>query len=119
MLSKKLIQRKKRRSGKGRVIALFRRSYLLQNTDVFYVESESSDNIYYFPKYKPDVIEFCSCKDYESNRATRCKHIVAIELPIRMGTLKDTDRLSADAKRNKKTNTQYNNSSYTEEDYSF
>lgn len=118
MLSKKLIQLKKRISGKGRVIALFRRSYLLQNTDVFYVKSESSDNIYYFPKYKPDVIEFCSCKDYESNRATRCKHIVAIELPIRMGTLKDTDRLPADANRNK-TNTQYNNSSYTEKDYSF
>jgi predicted nucleic acid-binding Zn finger protein len=91
--------KKDRRSGKGRVIALSRRVYRLLNTDVFYVESESSDNIYYFVKYKPDVLEFCSCKDYESNRVTRCKHIFGVEFAIRMGTLKDTEKLPAEAKR--------------------
>ena len=108
---KVVVEKKNRRSGKGRVIALSRRVYRLLNTDVYYVESESSDNTYYFVKYKPDVIEFCSCKDYESNRVTRCKHIWSIEFSIRMGTLKDTDRLPAEAKRESK--------SYRDDEYSF
>ena len=40
--------KKRRREGKGRVLAISRRIYRLQKTDVFYVESESSDNTYYF-----------------------------------------------------------------------
>ena len=43
-----------KRMGKGRVIARSRRIYRLLQTDVFYVESESTDNIYYFVKFKPD-----------------------------------------------------------------
>src|SRR5688500_8183409 len=122
--------KKDRRSGKGRAIALSRRIYRLMQTDVFYVESESTDNVYYYVKFKPDVIEFCSCMD-SSTRNVRCKHSFAVEYAIRMGTLKDTDKLPADAKRDN------NNTSilvskpepitaatieakpYTEDDYSF
>jgi hypothetical protein len=89
--------KKDRREDKGRVLALSRRIYRLLQTDVYYVESESTDNVYYFVKFKPDVIEFCSCKDYESNRAQKCKHIFALEFAIRMGTLKDTDMLPTEA----------------------
>lgn len=110
---KETIEKKNRREGKGRVLAISRRIYRLQNTDVFYVESETSDNIYYFVKYKPDVLKWCSCKD-NSTRHTKCKHIFAIEFAIRMGTLKDTNKLPADAKRD--TNT---TKSYTQDDYSF
>lgn len=66
--SKQIVEKKKdRRSGKGRGIALSSRIYrLIETNDVFYVESESTDNVYYFVKFKPDGIEFCcSCKDYE------------------------------------------------------
>lgn len=108
---------KDRRSGKGRVIALSRRVYRLRNTDVFYVESESSDNIYYFFKYKVDVLEWCSCMD-NSTRHKRCKHIFAIEFAIRMGTLKDTNKLPEDAKRDT-TVVIDTNRSFEDDDYSF
>ena len=67
-------------------------------TDVFYVESESTDNTYYFVKFKPDVIEWCSCRD-NSTRGLKCKHLHAIEIAIKFGTLEDIDKLPADAKR--------------------
>ena len=78
--------KKDRREGKGRVLALSRRMYRLQNTDVFYVESESSDNIYCFVKYNPSQFEWCSCKDYEANKRKgfkKCKHIFGVEFAIR------------------------------------
>ena len=91
-------EKKDRRSGKGRCIALSRRIYRLQNTDVFYVESESSDNTYYFVKYNLSDSAWCSCPD-NSTRGMKCKHIWSIEFAIRFNTLKDTDKLPADAKR--------------------
>jgi hypothetical protein len=36
-----------KREGKGRILAISR-TYRIQNTDVYYVESASSNNIYYF-----------------------------------------------------------------------
>ena len=90
--------RKDRREGKGRVLAISRRVYRLSNSDVYYVESESSDDLYYFVKFKPDVFEWCSCLD-NSTRGLKCKHKFAIEYSIRLGTLKDIDRLPAEAKR--------------------
>ena len=48
--------KKCRREGKGRVLAISRRIYRLQKTDVFYVESESSDNTYYFGNIN---LQFC------------------------------------------------------------
>jgi hypothetical protein len=98
--SKQILEEEQRckRGCKGRSLALTRRIYRLLNTDVFYVESESSNDIYYFVKFKPDVIEFCSCM-HSSTRNVRCKHSWACEFAIRLGTLKDTDNLPEDAKR--------------------
>jgi predicted nucleic acid-binding Zn finger protein len=74
--------------GKGRVIAQSLKVYRFVNIDVFYVESESSDNVYYFVKYKPDVLEYCSCPD-NSMRGMKCKHLHSIEFAIRMKTPKE------------------------------
>ena len=130
--SQKIVENKKdRRSGKGRVLALSRRIYRLLQTDVFYVESESTDNVYYFVKFKPDVIEWCSCRD-NSTRGLKCKHLWSIEFAIKMRTLKDTDKLPADAKKRDTSSVlvspepsqiaiteEEETKSYTEDDYSF
>jgi predicted nucleic acid-binding Zn finger protein len=69
------------------------------NTDVFYVESESSNDTYYFVKYKPDLLEWSSCPDNSMRGGQmRCKHIWSIEFAIRMGTMRDTDKLPTEAK---------------------
>ena len=72
--------------------------YRLVNSDTFYVESESTKNVYYFVKYNPDVFEWCSCLD-NSTRHVKCKHLFEIEFAIRMGILKDIDKLPTEAKR--------------------
>ena len=103
--------KKDRREGKGRCIALSRRIYRLLQTDVFYVESESTDNVYYFVKFKPDVIEWCSCCD-NSMRGMKCKHLHSIEYAIKFGTLKDTDKLPAEAKRDNTVPKSYRDDEY-------
>ncbi len=126
LTTSKIVEAKKdRRSGKGRCIALSRRIYRLQNTDVFYVESESSDNTYYFVKYNLSDSAWCSCPD-NSTRGLKCKHLHTIEFAIRFATLKDTDKLPADAKRDtsvlespKPSQIAIEAKSYTEDDYSF
>jgi predicted nucleic acid-binding Zn finger protein len=98
--SKQIVEeeQKYKRECKGRSLALTKNVYRLVNTDVFYVESESSNNTYYFVKFKPDVIEWCSCPDNSMRgEQMRCKHIWSIEFAIRMGTLRDTDRLPTEA----------------------
>ena len=92
--------KKDRRKGKGRCIALSRRIYrLMQTEDVFYVESESTDGIYYFVKFKPDVVEYCTCPDNSlRGEQMKCKHLHSIEFAVRMGMLRDTDRLPTEAK---------------------
>ena len=119
-----------RREGKGRVLAISRRIYRLQKTDIFYVESESSDNTYYFVKFKPDLIEWCSCRD-NSTRGLKCKHLWSIEFAIRFDTLKEIDKLPADVKRDTSmlisppkpeqivATTIKAKSSYKDDDYSF
>jgi hypothetical protein len=112
-----------RRKGKGRVLAISRRIYRLQNTDVFYVESESSDNTYYFVKFKPDVVEWCSCCD-NSMRGLKCKHIWSIEFAIRLRIIKDTDILPTEAKVKEvvvitTTPATKPTKSYKDDDYSF
>jgi hypothetical protein len=73
-------------------VALSRRISRLQNTGTFYVESETSDDQYYFVKYNPSAFEWrCLCKD-NSTRGLKCKHIFAIEFAIQWGTLKDIDK---------------------------
>ncbi len=96
VVSEEIVENK--HEGEGRLLALSWNVYRLQNTDTFYVESEIRDNIYYFVRYNPSVFEWCSCPD-NSTRGLKCKHQFAIEYAIRMGSLKDIDRLPAEAKR--------------------
>jgi hypothetical protein len=121
--SKQIVEEQKyKRECKGRSLALTKKVYRLVNTDVFYVESESSNDIYYFVKFKPDVVDFCNCLD-SSTRYVRCKHRWACEYAIRLGTLKDVDRLPVEAKVSKKVVTATviptTKSSYKDDDYSF
>src|SRR5688572_3628413 len=67
-----------KREGHGLNIALTRNVYRLLTSDVYYVQSEHSDEIYYYVKYNPDVFEWCSCPD-NSTRGIKCKHQFAIE----------------------------------------
>ena len=87
-----------KREGKGRILATSRRVYRIQNSDTFYVESENSNNIYYFVRFNPSVYEWCSCPD-NSMRSVKCKHIFCIECAIRLATVKDVDKLPVEAKR--------------------
>ena len=121
--SKQIVEAEQRykRMGKGRSIAQSRRIYRLMQTDVFYVESESTDNIYYFVKFKPDLIEYCTCPDNSLRGGQmKCKHLHSIEFAIRMGTLRDIDRLPTEAKV-KKVNPRPAavTKSYKDDDYSF
>ena len=84
--------KKDRREGKGRVLAISRMVYRLQNTDTFYVESETSDDQYYLCKFKPEGLDsYCSCKDNSTRRGLKCKHLWGIEFAIKWGTIKDID----------------------------
>lgn len=105
-----------KREGKDRILATSRNAYRLLNSDVYYVQSQSSEEIYYHVKFKPDVFEWCACPD-NSTRHVKCKHIFAIEFAIRMGTLKDIDKLPAEAKRYNGAITQ--TKSYREDNYDF
>jgi predicted nucleic acid-binding Zn finger protein len=95
----KNITKKDRRPRKGRSMALSRHIYRLQNTNTFYVESETRDDQYYFCKFKLDVMEecICSCKD-NSMRGQKCKHLWGIEFAIKWGTIKDIDNPLTDVK---------------------
>lgn len=107
---------KDRREGKGRVISLSRRVYRIQNSDVFYVESESKDGMYYYVMYNtPKEFEWCSCPDYD-RRHQKCKHIHGVEFAIKGNTVIDTDKLPKEAV---KDNRKVSNKSYKEDDYSF
>ena len=121
MSKQQIVEKEKdKREGKGRDLALSRRVYRIQNSDTFYVESERCDNVYYFVKYKPSVLEWwCSCMD-NSTRGMKCKHIWSIEFAIRIGTLKDTDGgLATEAKVRKVAAPATTKSSYKDDDYSF
>ncbi len=100
--------------GHGRSIALTRKVFRLVNSDIFYVESESSQNIYYYVRYNFSGIQWCSCPD-NSMRGIKCKHEFAIEYAIMKGTLKDIDKLPKEVKRYPQIITK----SYVEDDYDF
>ena len=103
-----------KREGHGQNIALTKRVYRLQNSDTFYVESESTNDLYYFVKYNPSVFEYCSCPD-NSIRGMYCKHLHAVVFSIKKGTLKDIDKLPEGAKRYPQIITK----SYRDEAYDF
>ncbi len=73
--------------------------YLLGSNYVYYVQSERSDNTYYFVKYMCGVNEdWCSCLD-SSMRKIKCKHIWSIEYSIRRSTLQEIEHLPTNAQR--------------------
>src|SRR5262245_21521381 len=89
---------KNKREDHGRYIALTRNVFRLQNTDTYYVQSESVENIYYYVRYNFGVLEWCSCPD-NSIRGIKCKQQFAIEYAIKLGTLKDIEKLPKEATR--------------------
>jgi predicted nucleic acid-binding Zn finger protein len=124
---KTTVKMKNRREGKGRVLAISQMVYRLQNTDIFYVESETRDNHYYFVKYNPSsVVEsrYCNCKD-NTTRGLKCKHIFAIEFAIKWGTIKDIDKVPSPLlEANKRylavvQPSNNNKKSYLEDEYDF
>lgn len=87
------------RERKGESLSLSRNVFnLLGSKDVYYVQSERSENIYYYVKYNPDVFEYCSCSD-NSIRGVKCKHIWSIEYSIRRNMLKPIEHLPENAQR--------------------
>ena len=126
----KITTKKDRREDKGRVLAISRNVYHLLNSDtVYYVESESGDNVYYFVKFKPEVLQesslwYCNCKD-NSTRHSKCKHLWAIEFAIKWGTIKDIE-LPIEARQQQQYPPQQTSvivvqpsKSYLEDDYDF
>ena len=107
----KNVPKKDRRSGQGRCIALSRRIYRILQTDVFYVESESTDGMYYFVKLKHDVIEYCSCPD-NSYRGNTCKHIFGVIAGIKKGIIIDIEKLPKEAKRDNTVSKSYRDDFY-------
>ena len=107
-VSKQVIQkeRKDRREGRGRVLAISRNVYKLSGKSTYYVESETCDNRYYFIRYNPSIFELCSCKDFESNRTERCKHIYGVEFSIRFNSLQEVDQLPQEIRGGKKSTDQ-------------
>jgi hypothetical protein len=93
--SHQVVEKKDRREGKGRVIAISRKVYRIRNSDVFYVESESRDEMYYYVMF--DTAKnflWCSCIDFEkTSYHVKCKHLFGVEFAIKMNTVKDTDKL--------------------------
>ena len=59
-----------------------------------------------------NVLFWCSCPRFNSMRQMKCKHIFGVEYAIRLATLKEVDKLSAEVKKEV-------TKSYTEDDYSF
>jgi len=96
-MQQQVVNKKDRREGKGRTLALSREIYRTSD-NLFYVESESTDKIYYTCKYQPSesfVLEWCTCADYMSNRATRCKHIYAVKYALEQKTIKQVNKFSS------------------------
>jgi len=100
-----------KRECKGRALAITRNVFRIEKTDSFYCQSENNENVYYFIRYAPDKLVWCSCPD-NSMRQMKCKHIFGLEYSIRLGTLKDVDKLPVEVKKEV-------TKSYTEDDYSF
>jgi predicted nucleic acid-binding Zn finger protein len=100
-----------KRECKGRALAISRNVFRIEKTDSFYCQAENNNNVYYFIRYAPDKLVWCSCRD-SSMRTMKCKHIFGVEYIIRLATVKDVDKLPDQVKREV-------TKSYTENDYSF
>lgn len=108
----KTTTKKDRRSGKGRVIALSRTVFHISGKNVYYVESETQDNVFYYIMWNPgENVEYCSCVDH-SIRGKRCKHIFSIEYAIRGNTVKESDKLPSYKKVGDKIQMDYQREEY-------
>src|SRR5688500_15947737 len=97
--NKEIVPNRDRRESRGRVIALSRRVYRINNTDVFYVESESTDGMYYYVMFDTGKnFCWCSCKSFEIHNK-KCKHLFGVEFAIKMRTVTDTDKLPNEVKK--------------------
>ena len=117
----KILLKKDRRVGKGKVISLSRKVYRIINSDIFYVESESKDEMYYYVMFNTAKnFEWCSCFDFDK-RQKKCKHIYGVEFAIRDGTVKDTDKLPQQAKKDYQVQNcnSDDKQQYKEDEYSF
>ena len=66
---------KNRREDKGRAIVASRTIYRIKGSNVYYVESESTDGIFYYVMCDTEKdFSYCTCKDYET-RSNKCKHL--------------------------------------------
>lgn len=107
--------KKDRREGKGKVIALSRSVFKVPHAknDVYYVESESKDGMFYYIGFNPaNSEEWCTCFDH-STRQLKCKHIWGVQYAIEFNTVKETDELPKD------TSTAFERMEYERDDYSF
>jgi len=111
---KQIVDKKDLREEKGKLIAEENTIYRIVGKDVFYVESDSTDAMFYYIMYNVEKdFEWCSCLDH-SVRGKRCKHIYAVEYSIRKGTYIDTESLPSGVKRDNSVKLQYH-----EDEYSF
>lgn len=110
---KQIIEKKDMRSSKGKVIAVSRMVYRIINTDVFYVESESKDGMYYYVMFDTAKnFEWCSCKSFEYHNQ-KCKHLFGVEEAIKKGVVKDVEKLPNKTKReNQQIVMEYENDKY-------
>ena len=110
-LLKTKLETKDRREGRARCIALSRTIYQMRGKETFYVESESCVGRYYFVRFNSSFDgSFCSCKNFESNRSEKCKHLMTVENAIRFATIKEVDHFPEETRKSL---------SYEDDDYSF
>ena len=107
-----VVEKKDRRLGKGVVIASSRIIYRIIGKDVFYVESETIDGLYYYIMFNTEKdFCWCSCLDH-SVRGKTCKHLYAVEHSIRKRTYKDVNKLPSGVNRDHGKQLQYKSDEY-------
>ena len=112
MTSQDVVPEIDKRLEKGKVLAESNTIYRIIGKDVFYVESESTEAMFYYIMFNTEKdFEWCSCRDH-SIRGLRCKHIFAVEYSIRKATYIDTDKLPSGVKRDNGQQLQYKSDQY-------
>ena len=109
---KEVVEKVDKREEKGKLLAESKTIYRIIGKDVFYVESESTEAMFYYIMFNTEKdFEWCSCRDH-SIRGLRCKHIYAVEYAIRKATYIDTEKLPSGVKRDNSVQLQYKKDEY-------
>ena len=112
MIPQDVVEKVDKREGKGKLLAESNTIYRIIGKDVFYVESESTEAMFYYIMFNTEKdFEWCSCIDH-SVRGKRCKHIFAVEYAIRKATYVDIDKLPSGVKRDNSQQLQYTKDGY-------